>query len=63
MSGSGLRAHVFGRKLVVNLYAKKGYRISPGANAKARAIGKCARGKDKATRTQCFVTHAHTKGK
>lgn len=58
--GSGLRHTIFGKKLVVNLNAKKGYRISPGVNARARAIQKCAKGKNKSDREDCFSGKALT---
>lgn len=53
---AGLKVRVFGHKLVVNLNAKKGYRVSPGVNARASAIRECARGKPLAARKQCFRT-------
>lgn len=48
------RARVFGIPIVINANAKRGYRISPGVNARARAIQKCAKGKPLATRKACF---------
>lgn len=56
MAGSGLRHTIFGKKLVVNLNAKKGYRVSPGVNKRARAIQKCAKGKSLEGRKECFRT-------
>ena len=56
MAGAGLRHTIFGKKLVVNLNAKKGYRVSPGVNARARAIQKCAKGQSLETRKKCFKT-------
>jgi len=53
---AGLRRRIFGKMLVVNLNAKKGYRISPGVNARAAAIQKCARGKPLNVRKNCFKT-------
>ena len=51
---AGLRKRIFGKMLVVNLNAKKGYRISPGANSRALAIQRCAKGKPLAQRKDCF---------
>ena len=51
---SGFRKRIFGKTLVVNLNAKKGYRISPGVNARARAVQKCAKGQPLAARKACF---------
>jgi len=51
---AGLRKRIFGKMLVVNLNAKKGYRISPGVNPRARAIQACAKGKPLAARKACF---------
>ena len=48
------RKRIFGKTLVVNLNAKRGYRISPGVNARARAIQQCAKGKALAARKDCF---------
>ncbi len=53
---TGLNVRVFGHKLVVNLNAKKGYRVSPGVNARARGIQQCARGKPLEARKNCFRT-------
>lgn len=57
------KATVFGKELIVDLYTKKGYRVSPGANARARAIGKCARGQNLADRKKCFESVGGIKGK
>ena len=51
---TGLRKRVFGKMVVVNLNAKKGYRVSPGVNARARGIQKCATGKPLEARKACF---------
>lgn len=51
---AGLTKRVFGTKVVVNLNAKKGYRVSPGVNARARAIQRCAKGKPLEARKACF---------
>lgn len=48
------RKRIFGKTLVVNLNAKRGYRISPGVNPRARAIQQCAKGKPLAARKNCF---------
>jgi len=52
----GHKARVLGEKLVVNLNAKKGYRVSPGVNPRARGIQKCAKGKGTEARKDCFRT-------
>jgi len=52
---AGFRKRIFGKTLVVNLNAKRGYRVSPGVNARARAIQQCAKGKPLAARKQCFA--------
>lgn len=59
---AGLRTKVFGKDIIVDLHTKRGYRVSPGANARARAIGKCARGKSKAEAMKCFDTVGSVKG-
>jgi len=51
---AGFSKRIFGKKLVVNLNAKKGYRISPGVNPRAAAIRDCAKGKSLAARKDCF---------
>jgi len=48
------RKRIFGKTLVVNLNAKRGYRVSPGVNARARSIQACAKGKPLAARKACF---------
>lgn len=53
---TGLKVRVFGHKLVVNLNAKKGYRVSPGVNSRARSIQQCAKGKSLEARKDCFRT-------
>lgn len=53
---TGLKVRVFGHKLIVNLNAKKGYRVSPGVNERARSIQQCAKGKPLAQRKDCFRT-------
>lgn len=65
---AGLRKNFMGRKIIVNLFTKHGYRTSPGVSAKAAAIGECARevgpGKTpekKAERKECFRTHKNVK--
>ena len=51
---TGVKARVLGEKVVVNLNAKKGYRVSPGVNSRARDIQKCAKGKSLEARKDCF---------
>jgi len=51
-----MRKRIFGKMVVVNLNAKRGYRVSPGVNSRARAIQQCAKGKPLATRKACFKT-------
>jgi len=53
---AGLRKRIFGKMVVVNLNAAKGYRVSPGVNARARAIQLCAKGKSLTDRKKCFKT-------
>jgi hypothetical protein len=48
------KPYVFGKKIILDMYTKKGYRVSPGVNDRARAIAKCARGKNLEARKQCF---------
>ncbi len=50
------RKRIFGKTLVVNLNAKRGYRVSPGVNPRARAIQQCAKGKPLEARKNCFKT-------
>jgi len=52
--GTGVRKRVLGVPVSVNLNFKKGYRVSPGVNARARAIQKCAKGQGLAARKSCF---------
>lgn len=53
---AGLKRRILGKDIVVNLNAKKGYRVSPGVNERARAIQQCAKGKPLAQRKDCFRT-------
>lgn len=53
------RKRIFGKTLVVNLNAKRGYRISPGVNGRAAAIRDCAKGKSLAARKDCFRMGSH----
>lgn len=53
---AGIRTTVFGQKVVVDLFVKRGYRRSPGVNDRARAVAGCARGEDLDTRKKCFKT-------
>jgi len=54
MVGSKHRKRIFGTTIVLNANAHRGYRISPGVNARARRIQKCAKGKNLAARKACF---------
>lgn len=60
---AGLRKNFMGKKIIVNLFTKHGYRVSPGANARARAVGKCARGQNLSDRKDCFAETKGVKGK
>ena len=60
---AGLRPLVFGKRIVVNLHRKKGYSISPGTNARARAMAKCLRGKSKSEADKCWDSVGEVKGK
>lgn len=51
---TGLKRRVWGKTVVLNVNAKKGYRVSPGVNPRARAIQQCAKGKSLAARKDCF---------
>lgn len=51
---TGIRKQILGTVAVVNLNFKKGYRRSPGVNARSRAIQKCAKGQGLETRKACF---------
>lgn len=55
MVSSQHRKRIFGTTIVLNANAKRGYRISPGVNSRARAIQKCAKGKPLAARKACFA--------
>lgn len=52
--GVGVKRRVLGAPIVVNLNYKKGYRVSPGTNGRARGVQKCAKGKDLSTRKSCW---------
>ena len=39
-----LRAHVFGKRIILDMHTKKGYRVSPPANYVAKNVGKECRG-------------------
>lgn len=54
--GIGVRKRVLGVPVVVNLNYKKGYRVSPGVNWRARAVQECAKGKNLEDRKNCFAT-------
>ena len=51
-----VRARVFGHTIVLNANAKRGFRLSPGVNSRARSIQKCAKGKSLEARKDCFRT-------
>ena len=55
MSGKW-RPVVFGKKIIVDINMRRGYRLSPPPGPRARAIAKCARGQDLKTRKECFAT-------
>ena len=40
---SGLKKNFMGKRIVLNLFKKHGYTVSPGVNKRAAAIGDCAR--------------------
>ncbi len=54
---------VFGQKYKLDGKVKSLFRKSPKPNARARAIGKCARGKSLPERKKCFETVGGVKGK
>lgn len=54
MVSSKHRKRIFGTTIVLNANAKRGYRISPGVNARARKIQQCAKGQPLAKRKACF---------
>ena len=60
---TGFRKRIFGKTLVVNLNAKRGFRVSPGVNARARGIQQCAKGKPLAARKACFATGSRRSAK
>lgn len=53
--GTGIRKRVLGVPVSVNLNAKKGYRVSPGVNWRARAVQECAKGQPLNKRKECFA--------
>ena len=62
-----LKRYVFGKKIIVDLNTKHGYRVSPPPSKKNREIAKCARGlkgnfetESGKKRRDCFSTHAKT---
>ena len=54
---------IFGKKYIPDGRVKRILRKSPKPNARARAIGKCARGQSLADRKKCFETVGGVKGK
>ena len=62
---AGLRKRIFGKMVVVNLNAKKGYRVSPGIGPVGMAVREQCGGKNlkgKALR-DCFAKAAHSQKK
>ncbi len=53
---AGLRKNFMGKYIIVNLFTKHGYRLSPGINARAHAVAACARGKSLPERKKCFAS-------
>lgn len=53
---------VMGKRFIVDLGVKGMVRLSPGANARARAIAKCARGQNLDKRKECFSGSKGVKG-
>ena len=47
---------IFGRKYIPDGRVKRLLRKSPGVNARAKKIAKCARGKSLDVRKKCFET-------
>ena len=39
-----LKRNFMGKNIIVNLFTKHGYRVSPGGNVRTRAVGRCATG-------------------
>ena len=61
----GIKRHqvqVFGKKFIPDGRVKRILRKSPKPNARARAIGKCARNKGLEERKKCFETVGGVKG-
>ena len=53
---------IFGKKYIPDGRVKRLLRKSPKANDRAKAIGKCARGKNLAERKKCFETGGKESG-
>ena len=54
---SGLRKSFMGKRIILNMFRKHGYSVSPGINDRARAVGRCAReAPNKEARMKCFAT-------
>lgn len=53
---------IFGRDFIIDLNVRGGIRKSPGANARARCIGKEARGKNLDDRKTIFADKCKVKG-
>lgn len=46
---------LLGKILIIDLSVKKGYRVSPGVNPRAKRIGELAKGKSLAERKRIFA--------
>lgn len=57
------RVRIFGTLFIPDGRVKRLLRKSPKPNARARAIGKCARGKSLPDRKKCFESVGGVKGK
>ena len=54
---SGLAKNFMGKRIILNLFKRHGYTVSPGVNDRARAVGRCARAaQNKEARMKCFAT-------
>lgn len=54
---SGLAKNFMGKRIILNLFKKHGYTVSPGVNARAQAVGRCARKAGNVEdRKECFRT-------
>lgn len=54
---SGLAKNFMGTRIILNMFKKHGFTVSPGVNERARAVGACARkAGNKEQRENCFRT-------